>query len=424
MKTHHQIMLWLALLALLAFSSQRFTACAGEATLRVSDARPGTATLTPGGTNKTQAIPWDQIGAKAGADYHGDGLAVVPTPEGARLRCLFQRLEGEATTDGLWLVSTVTNRPGNRFRVVATAVGRQALAPQGTVTVDGQTVRFRRAGLVEEYSVSMDGVRQDFVIAAPPAGTGELRVELALSGARAETTAGDVRLKLTGSERELAYSRLRVEDAAGRELTARLEVLSSHRLAVSVADADADYPVRIDPTFSDADWVPLGSGLSGDVQALLVSGSNLYAGGPGVWNWDGLAWTDLGSPNGGWALAVVGTNLYAGGWPDFDVSSNAIVKWDGNTWLALGSGLTAFGDSGTTPAFVNALAVSGTNLYVGGYFAMAGGVPANSIAKWDGSAWSALGSGLGNYGTDPTVRALATIGTNLNAFRKFMVAGW
>ena len=39
------------------------------------------------------AIPWSQIAEKAGADYQGDGLAVIPTPDGARLRCVFQRLE-------------------------------------------------------------------------------------------------------------------------------------------------------------------------------------------------------------------------------------------------------------------------------------------------------------------------------------------
>jgi hypothetical protein len=43
---------------------------------------------------------------------------------------------------------------------------------------------------------------------------------------------------------------------------------------------------------------------------------------------------------------------------------------------------------------VFALAVSGTDLYAGGYFYNAGGVSANGIAKWDGSAWSALGSGV------------------------------
>src|SRR5438309_580592 len=76
-------------------------------------------------------IPWSQLGAKAGADYQGDGLAVIPTPAGARLRCVFQRLEGEATREGLWLSSTVTNAVNDRFRVAAAAVGRVTpCAPQ------------------------------------------------------------------------------------------------------------------------------------------------------------------------------------------------------------------------------------------------------------------------------------------------------
>src|SRR6266700_5999101 len=65
------------------------------------------------------SVPWSQIGTKAGADYQGDGLAVSPTAEGARLRCVFQRLEGQATREGLWLASTVTNAVNERFRVTA-----------------------------------------------------------------------------------------------------------------------------------------------------------------------------------------------------------------------------------------------------------------------------------------------------------------
>ena len=67
-------------------------------------------------------LAWPQIGAKAGADYQGDGLSVRPTAEGARLRCVFQRLEGEATREGLWLTSTLTNGVSDRFRVTAAEV--------------------------------------------------------------------------------------------------------------------------------------------------------------------------------------------------------------------------------------------------------------------------------------------------------------
>jgi hypothetical protein len=312
--------------------------------------------------------------------------------------------------------------------------GAQTLARTGKVSAEDKLVRFARPGLTEEYSVSVDGVRQDFVIESPPLNpqrstlnqsAGHLRVELALSGARAEAAAGGARLRLEGSRRVLAYSRLRVEDATGRQLTARLEVLSPDRLAVTVADANATYPVRIDPTFSDADWVSLGSGMNGNVRALAVIGTDLYAGGyfttaggvtaNGIAKWNGLAWSALGSGMSDYlsgqsgcvnALAVSGTDLYAGG--DFTsaggVPANYVAKWDGSAWSALGSGV-----SGGLGA-VWALAVSGTNLYATGYFTNAGGVPANHIAKWDGSAWSALGSGL-----DQPAYALAVSGTNLYA---------
>src|SRR6266516_201277 len=80
----------------------------------------------PAPAKTSEAIPWSQLGAKAGADYKGDGLAVIPTADGARLRCVFQRLEGEATREGLWLTSTVTNAVKDRFRIVAAGVGRES----------------------------------------------------------------------------------------------------------------------------------------------------------------------------------------------------------------------------------------------------------------------------------------------------------
>ena len=171
--------------------------------------RPGAASASDLTTKDSTNAPiaWAELGARATAQYSGDGLAVTPTAAGTvRLRCTFQKLEGEATREGLWLTSTADPAAADRFRLVAAAVGRAggqvaALPPQGTASGEGGRARFTRPGLVEEYSVSVDGVRQDFVVAAPPAGAGELRVELALSGARASQAATGARLVLDGSAR-------------------------------------------------------------------------------------------------------------------------------------------------------------------------------------------------------------------------------
>ena len=53
-------------------------------------------------------------------------------------------------------------------------------------------------------------------------------------------------------------------------------------MAVVVNDAGAVYPVRIDPTFSDANWISMGgiAGADSYVYAAVMDGSgNLYIGG-------------------------------------------------------------------------------------------------------------------------------------------------
>lgn len=74
---------------------------------------------------------------------------------------------------------------------------------------------------------------------------------------------------------------------------------------------------------------------------------------------------------------------------------------------------------------VLALAASGSDLYAGGEFTTAGGSAANNIAKWNGSNWSALGSGMGSTlsGTLPFVYALAVSGSDLYAGGAFTTAG-
>ena len=96
-----------------------------------------------------------------------------------------------------------------------------------------------------------------------------------------------------------------------------------------------------------------------------------------------------------WAEASVvfddgtGSALFVGGHFEMidGVEANHVAKWDGTSWSPLGTGLddTVLDlvgyDDGTGPA-----------LYVVGFFEQAGGMPAEWIAKWDGTQWSSLPS--------------------------------
>ena len=187
--------------------------------------------------------------------------------------------------------------------------------------------------------------------------------------------------------------------------------------------------------WNGSNWQALGSGMNDGVEALaLDTNGNLFAGGNFttaggvtanyVAKWNGSNWEALGSGmnNDVAALALdTNGNFYAGG--SFTLAggtrANCIAKWDGNTWLALGSGVSCGNKIGRY-YFVSALAVDNlANIYLGGNFSTAGNVTANNIAKWNGSTWSALGSGM-----DGRVSALVFDGSNnLYAGGAFTTAG-
>ncbi|MDO7875683.1 FG-GAP-like repeat-containing protein [Hymenobacter sp. ASUV-10] len=116
------------------------------------------------------------------------------------------------------------------------------------------------------------------------------------------------------------------------------------------------------------------------------------------------------APNGD---VYVGGNFTTAG----PVAANRVARWNGTAWSSLGTG-TSNGVSGT----VYALAMAGSDLYVGGSFGLAGGAMANRVARWDGTAWSSLGTGTSN-GVGSTVRALAVAGSNVYVGGDFTTAG-
>lgn len=178
-------------------------------------------------------------------------------------------------------------------------------------------------------------------------------------------------------------------------------------------------------------WSGLGEGVNGPVRVLLGNdgslglGSALYVGGDfstaggsqanGIARWNGFVWSPLVLESGGAStnfsvldlvvhresitasptLFAAGTFFQLGGFP----GTAGIARWDGGTtWSSVGGGLAGPADSlasfddgsGSIPA-----------LFVAGSFASAGAAAANNIARWNGTAWAPLGSGVGG-----AVRAL------------------
>src|SRR5215212_8156644 len=191
----------------------------------------------------------------------------------------------------------------------------------------------------------------------------------------------------------------------------------------------ADYVARWDGSA----WAPLGSGLNGRVYALAVSGDNLFVGGTFTraagqyanrvarWHIPSNTWYALGSGVSGGdsyvtALAVNGSNLYVGG--DFTTAggqaAHNIARWNTitNAWYPLGSG---------TDDAVWALAVDAQNaILAGGMFIHAGGQLAEFVARWSGGSWSALGGGEAQgWG----VRTLAVNGSDVYAGGRFSQIG-
>jgi hypothetical protein len=196
-------------------------------------------------------------------------------------------------------------------------------------------------------------------------------------------------------------------------------------------------------TWNGATWSRVGNAPCGglyptvfpSVAALHTwddgGGPALYAGGnfngagaslgANLARWDGAQWHDVGGDWGPTSIGFIGRirDLVSGSLAndpvdalyvignmsiqDNGISLNGVAKWDGSARHPLGAGLTNSGP-GPFVALTGIIFDSGTGneLYVGGRFDTADGVPVHNIAKWDGAAWSGVGDGF-----DDTVGDLA-----------------
>ena len=194
-------------------------------------------------------------------------------------------------------------------------------------------------------------------------------------------------------------------------------------------NASGGQPMRGLARWNGTAWAPVGGGLSSSIFVstyalglavmpngdLVVAGSFQFAGGVPVQNiarWNGTTWSAItpglgagfGAP---YSLTMLplgnGDLIVAGG---FQVATttgvaNNIARWNGTAWSPLGTGL-----SGTAAALT---VLANGDLGVGGSFATAGGVAVNNLARWNGSSWSGLAGGtFGSQTQFAGVSAMAT----------------
>jgi trimeric autotransporter adhesin len=162
-------------------------------------------------------------------------------------------------------------------------------------------------------------------------------------------------------------------------------------------------------------WASLGTDSPVATRLTRMQSGDLMAGGffdarggqmRSAARWDGSQWRAM-EPS--WSGAVNAllrlpdNRLVAGG--DFTVAdgvpARSLAVWNGS-WSEFAGGVTR---ATGTPRVSSLLRLANGDLVVGGQFTHAGGTPVNNIAVWNGSQWAPLGAGLGANVAALAVRA-------------------
>ncbi|RYE22610.1 MAG: hypothetical protein EOP51_12715 [Sphingobacteriales bacterium] len=195
-------------------------------------------------------------------------------------------------------------------------------------------------------------------------------------------------------------------------------------------------------------WQPVGNTFTEWVHKLEPIGTDLFAmpynttaDSNHIYKWDGSQWnkyakgfyltnTNLGSYHASSLYDAIEYNgkLIVCGEFDRAGSNNisGIAEWNGSDWSALGTGLT---DPITgLNIYPHKMFLYNSNLYVVGNFKKAGGVTVNGVAYWDGSNWHAMGDGFNSavYGIEEYKGSLYACGefTKSGSDDLYSIAKW
>jgi trimeric autotransporter adhesin len=153
------------------------------------------------------------------------------------------------------------------------------------------------------------------------------------------------------------------------------------------------------------------------IHVARTHGNDVYVGGEfttmanlggtnAIARWDGRRWHALGAglrfegfAGEVYDIAISGDDVYVVGEFDRagDTSVRNVARWNipTQTWHAVGSG-DGPRDVTDRPTPLNAVTAIEGQVFVGGEFVTIGGVAANGVALWDGTRWSPLAGGVDN----------------------------
>ena len=186
--------------------------------------------------------------------------------------------------------------------------GRMQTVPAVVPTGRANRVLYRDGPAAQWYINGPLGLEQGFTVTHRPSGTaGPLTVAMGLGGDLSPATidgAHALAFRAADGRIVLRYGGLRVTDAHGRGLPARL-VLSRGRLLIEIVDRGASYPVTVDPTLSTEIADP--GDTNGDFfgESVAISGGTIVVGSSSYGNnAAGLAYVFT-TGSAGWTQAAV-----------------------------------------------------------------------------------------------------------------------
>jgi hypothetical protein len=229
-----------------------------------------------------------------------------------------QNLRSQFTDRGVRIVPRQEQEPSWEWGLMLLRYGRQAelrTAHEAPLVPQGNRGERDRGGIVEWYVNDSRGLEQGFTLNAPPPSSGDVVVDLELTGSLHPAFSADgqaIDFKDSEGAIVLHYGQLKVEDANGHELVARMEGFAESGLRgirIRFQDEGAVYPVTVDPLATTASWaaesnqananfgssVATAGDVNGDGYSDVIVGANLYDNGQTD---EGRAYVYLGSAAG------------------------------------------------------------------------------------------------------------------------------